>query len=118
MSFATAVIPIAHGWVLAMDGADAKRWNPETIMPTVMSAVSHADTFVIPIDKPTMSDDLIVNVGPIPCVVVLTRYPPNPMGMRGTVWIGTTQEAGEFREKMGRQGLDRFKARAGNPDAN
>jgi hypothetical protein len=116
----TFLLPISHGWRLAIDEPDMKRWNPDEVMPPIHSAMSHAETFVKPKGVPSMSDDLVIDAKPVRCVAILTRYPANPFGLCGTVWIGTKREAKAFRRQSARQNpnMGRFKAVVSKPDAN
>jgi len=116
----TFLLPISHGWRLAIDEPDMKRWNPDEVMPPIQSAMSHAEMFVKPKGVPSMSDDLVIDAKPVRCVAILTRYPANRFGLCGTVWIGTKREAKAFRRQTARENPDmgRFKAVVSKPDAN
>lgn len=109
---------IAPGWILAMDLFCIARWKGSDVMPKILAAVSHADGMVKATTRPLVSDDLIIEAEPEPCIAVLLRYPANPSGLRGTVWIGTRYEVIELRESMRFENVGRFKAIAIDPNSN
>ena len=109
---------IAPGWTLVMDLLCIDRWKGNDVMPKVLAAVAHADGTVKASARPLVSDDLIIEVEPEPCIAVLMKFPPSPAWLRGVVWIGTRQEVIELRESMRSENVGRFKAVALDPNSN
>lgn len=101
-----------------MDLLCIDRWKGNDVMPRILAAVDHADGTVKASARPLVSDDLIIEVEPEPCIAVLMRFPASLSGLRGVVWIGTRQEVIELRESMRAENVGRFKALALDPGSN
>ena len=96
----TLTANIRRGWVMVAETADAMRWEPGEIMPTIEQAMDYAENLSPRRSDGAirMSNDIVIPTTP-PCVVIVLRLPANPHGSQGVIWIGLQSEAEDLRSR-------------------
>lgn len=107
-------LEVRPGWMLAISVQDMAEWEPESIMPTIETAMEYAENVVRvkPPARVALSSDIVVKVkGKKDCVAIIQRYarfgqtPLLESGdpLIGQVWIGPRPEAKKHRRHVLRQ---------------